>query len=97
MIATRITKRTLDAAVVPRMGFHFPHGLLAGIVVVLVLPRFPFETLTWILGPGPGFVRFAITLVTSRAHYRADPLVSPRPRTLRRTRRRTRSRVSQDP
>lgn len=46
MIATRITKRTLDAAVVPRMGFHFPHGLLAGIVVVLVLPRFPFETLT---------------------------------------------------
>lgn len=63
MIAARITKRAVEAAVILGLGFHFLHGLLAGIVFVLVLPLFPPELPLWILGPGYGVVLFAITLV----------------------------------
>lgn len=62
-LAARITKRSIEAAVIPGLGFHFLHGLLAGIVFVLVLPLFPSVIPICILGPGYGFVLFAITLV----------------------------------
>jgi hypothetical protein len=62
-VAAWITKGAMEDAVVPGLGFHFLHGLLAGIVFVLVLPLFPSMVPLWVLGPGYGVVLFAITLV----------------------------------
>jgi len=61
-----ITKGPVEAAVVPGLGLHFLHGLLAGIVFVLILPFFPSDIPLWVLGPGYGVVLFAITLVIHR-------------------------------
>ncbi len=66
-IAAGITKRALEAAVIPGLGFHFLHGLLAGVAFVLVLPLFRSELPLGILGPGYGVVLFAITLVIHKA------------------------------
>jgi len=62
-IAAGITKRSVETAVMPGLGFHFLHGLLAGIVFVVVVPLFPPAIPLRILGPGYGLVLFAITLL----------------------------------
>lgn len=62
-IASRITRRHVEEVVVPGLALHVLHGLLAGIVFVLILPLFPPEFPLWVLGPGYGIVLFAITLV----------------------------------
>ena len=65
-IASRITGRPVEASVLAGLGFHFLHGLLAGIVFVLALPIFPPEFSLAVLGPGFGLVLFSITLVIHR-------------------------------
>lgn len=65
-IAGRILNRPLEVVVFPGLGFHFLHGLLAGIVFVLVVPLFPSAWPLAVLGPGYGAVLFAITLVIHR-------------------------------
>ncbi len=62
-ISSRITGQPVEASVLAGLGFHFLHGLLAGIVFVLILPIFPPEVPLAILGPGYGVVLFSITLV----------------------------------
>ena len=72
-IAARIARRSVEDVGVPGLGFHFLHGLLAGIVFVLVLPLFPPELPLWVLGPGYGVVLFAITLVIHKPITRRAP------------------------
>jgi len=40
-MASRILKRPADAVVLPGLGLHFLHGLVLGVVFVLVIPLFP--------------------------------------------------------
>lgn len=61
-VAGRMLKQPMETVVVPGLGFHFLHGLLAGVVFVLGVPPFlPLLPLR-VLGPGYGVVLFAITL-----------------------------------
>ncbi len=62
-ISSRITGRPMEASVLAGLGFHFLHGLLAGIVFVLILPIFPPVFPLAVLGPGYGVVLSSITLV----------------------------------
>ncbi len=62
-ISSRFTGRSVEASVLAGLGFHFLHGLLAGIVFVLVLPILPPAFPLAVLGPGYGGVLFSITLV----------------------------------
>lgn len=72
-IAARIARRTVEDLAVPGLGFHFLHGVLAGIVFVLVLPLFRPELPLWVLGPGYGVVLFAIALVIHKPITRRAP------------------------
>ena len=62
------------------LGLHFLHGLLAGIVFVLVFPIFPSEFPLAPLGPGYGLVLFAITLVIHKPITRRAAWEGPRGR-----------------
>ncbi len=62
----RVTKRPEDTLVVPGLGLHFLHGLLAGLVFVLVMPLFPSGSSAVALGLGYGLVLFALTLLVFR-------------------------------
>ncbi len=65
-MASRILKRPADAVILPGLGLHFLHGLVLGVVFVLVLPLFPSGPLLWVSGPGYGIALFAITLAIHR-------------------------------
>lgn len=62
----RITGRSAEAAVVPGLGFHALHGLVAGLVFVLILPVLPTAVPIEASGLGYGVVLFALTLVVQR-------------------------------
>lgn len=66
-ISSRITGRPMKDSAVAGLGFHFLHGLLAGIVFVLILPIFPPDFSVAVLGPGYGVVLFSVTLVIHRS------------------------------
>ena len=61
-VAGHLLKQPMETVVLPGLGFHFLHGLLAGVVFVLVVPPFLLVLPPWVLGPGYGVVLFAITL-----------------------------------
>ena len=61
-VAGRLLKRPTETVVLPGLGFHFLHGLLAGAVFALVVAPFLPVLPPWVLGPGYGVVLFAITL-----------------------------------
>ncbi|HEX9340788.1 MAG TPA: hypothetical protein VF992_06420 [Thermoplasmata archaeon] len=72
-MASRILRRPADAVLLPGLGLHFLHGLVLGVVFVLVLPLFPSGLLPWILGPGYGIALFAITLAIHRRATAGSP------------------------
>ncbi len=65
-ISSRITGGPMEASALAGLGFHFLHGLLAGIVFALILPIFPPGFSVVVLGPGYGVVLFSITLIIHR-------------------------------
>jgi len=65
-MASRILKRPADALLLLGLGLHFLHGLVLGVVFVLVLPLFPSGPSLWVLGPGYGIALFAVTLAIHR-------------------------------
>ena len=71
--AARILKRRADELVLAGIGFHFLHGLVAGLVFVLALPFAPAALPTWLLGIGYGVVLLAITMVVHKPMTRRMP------------------------
>ncbi len=58
-----ITGRPAEALGIAGIGVHFLHGLIAGLVFVLVLPLFPPAWPVVVLGLGYGAVLFGLTLL----------------------------------
>ncbi len=58
----RLTKRPSEALVLPALGFHFLHGLLGGLVFVLLLPLLPPGWPLLALGLGYGALLYIVTL-----------------------------------
>ncbi len=62
----RIAGRPAEILVLPGIGFHFLHGLVAGLLFALALPLFPSAWPIVALGLGYGAVLFGITLLAYR-------------------------------
>ncbi len=62
----RLTGRSEESLVLAGIGLHFLHGLVAGLVFVLVLPLFPPAWPVEALGLGYGAVLFGLTLLAYR-------------------------------
>lgn len=65
-VAAKITKRPPEAAAVPGLALHVLHGLLLGLVFVLILPLVPPELPLPIAGLGYGLVLFALTIAVHK-------------------------------
>lgn len=61
-----LTKKPAENAAAAGVALHFLHGLVGGIVFVLVLPLFPPSWAMWPSGVGFGAVLFALTLAVFR-------------------------------
>lgn len=69
-----LTKQPAEDLALAGLALHFLHGLIGGIVFVLVLPLVPPSWPVWASGVGFGAILFAVTLLLFR------PITGRRPR-----------------
>lgn len=69
-----LTKQPSEDLALAGLALHFLHGLIGGIVFVLVLPLVPPSWPVWASGVGFGAILFAVTLLLFR------PITGRRPR-----------------